>query len=373
MHIAAKFVVFGVTNVIFSSRSRWQQLQLTSLVLYFASLESFYDSEIMYVDIQIIAALNSQVRRILAYISMAADGADLVSLLPASNVVGTTRVRHPTIYVFTGGNEDAAFLSIFGFNLLLDGGDQKEIAYWNFIKNYDKINLVLSTRPSPNCLRGISTILARKAIEQCHPKIGAFIGNLPARSCCTGDSDSAKAILSVYEGLQAEGIKPYDAYTNSKMEPITLYEVIGEGSLKMFVLNPERGSKDLVGLANSIKSGDEGVEQHSVATSIAVVLIWQPFDHSKPTIRILYPGACPLEKLYASLERLKGEECLRHVEFVSADLEKYSSNLSLNARGTSRRTLSTAKTSPGLRASTKPSSSLSPRVPLPPKLCKLRL
>lgn len=70
--------------------------------------------------------------------AVAYSGADLVSLLPASNVVGTIRARHPTIYVFTGGNEDAAFLSIYGFNLLLDGGDQKEVPYWNFIKNYDK-------------------------------------------------------------------------------------------------------------------------------------------------------------------------------------------------------------------------------------------
>lgn len=292
---------------------------------------------------------------------MAAAGADLVSLLPASNVVGTLRARHPTIYIFTGGNEDAAFLSIYGFNFLLDGGDQEEVSYWNFIKNYDKINVVLSTRPSPECLRGISTILARKAIEQCHPKIGAFIGNLPPRVNCSTDNDAAKAILSVYEGLQAEGIKPYDVYAHPKMEPLTLYEVLGEGSLKMIVLNPDRNSKDLFSLANAVKTG-EGVERLSVITSIAVVLIWQPFDHSKPTIRILYPGACPLEKLYASLEKLKGEECLRHVEFVSADREKYSSNVSLNMRTPLRRTgLPLTKPSPTLRIGTKTATVAPPR------------
>lgn len=292
---------------------------------------------------------------------------DLRSLLPASSVIGTIRVRHPTLYIFTGGNEDAAFLSIYGFNLLLDGGDQKEIAYWNFIKNYDKVNAVLSSRPSPECLRGISTILARKAIEQCHPKIGAFLGNLPPRSACTGESEAAKAILSIYEGLQAEGIKPYEVYTHPKMEPVTLYEVIGEGSLRMIVLNPERSAKDMAALAGAIKTGDNA-EKLSMLTGLAVVLIWQPYDSSKSTIRILYPGACPLEKLYAALEKLKGEECLRHVEFVSADREKYSSNLSLNTRGASRRSAPQARTPTStLRTNMKPAPAASPRTIAPPK------
>lgn len=37
---------------------------------------------------------------------------------------------------------------------------------------------------------------------------------------------------------------------------------------------------------------------------------------------IVISGACPLEKLYAALEKLKGEEYLRHPEFVLANKEK---------------------------------------------------
>lgn len=74
-----------------------------------------------------------------------------------------------------------------------------------------------------------------------------------------------------------------------------------------------------------------------------------------------FPGACPLEVLYASLEKLKTEECLRHVEFVSADKEKYSSNLSLNARGGQRHSLLQAKTSPTVRTGNRTTTGLSPR------------
>lgn len=64
--------------------------------------------------------------------------ADLVQLLPAGHSVGSIRTRRPLIYIFSGGNEDAAFFSVNGFSILLDGGDQIKVPYWNLIRNYDK-------------------------------------------------------------------------------------------------------------------------------------------------------------------------------------------------------------------------------------------
>ncbi|VDK22587.1 unnamed protein product [Anisakis simplex] len=90
----------------------------------------------------------------------------------------------------------------------------------------------------------------------------------------------------------------------------------------MIVLNPERGSKELSALWGAIKSG-ENIEKHAAACSLAAVFVWHPADTSKPTIRILYPGACPLEKLYTALEKLKGEEYLRYLDYASANREKY--------------------------------------------------
>uniref|UniRef100_F1KSR7 Microtubule-associated protein futsch n=1 Tax=Ascaris suum TaxID=6253 RepID=F1KSR7_ASCSU len=262
---------------------------------------------------------------------MAGD-ADLVAMLPAGHSVGSIRSRRPVVYIFTGGNEDAALFTVNGFSLLLDGGDQQQIPYWNLIRNYDKVSAVVATRMSPPSLTGISTIFARKLQDECHPTIGAFIGNLPPRSVAAGESDIARMVKKIYDGLHAEGVKASEALATPKMEPITLYEVIGEGALRMIVLNPERGSKELGALANAIKS-NENIEKYAAATSLAALFVWHPADTNKPTIRILYPGACPLEKLYTALEKLKGEEYLRHVEYAFADRDKYTSTISANNRG----------------------------------------
>lgn len=71
-----------------------------------------------------------------------------------------------------------------------------------------------------------------------------------------------------------------------------ILQVIGEGALRMIVLNPERGSKELGALANAIKS-NENIEKYAAATSLAALFVWHPADTNKPTIRILYPGWSP--------------------------------------------------------------------------------
>lgn len=43
---------------------------------------------------------------------------DLNSLLECSDIVGNIRFSHPTLYVFPGGQGDAALFGINGFNML---------------------------------------------------------------------------------------------------------------------------------------------------------------------------------------------------------------------------------------------------------------
>ncbi|MCP9264149.1 hypothetical protein DINM_022156 [Dirofilaria immitis] len=222
--------------------------------------------------------------------------ADLVQLLPAGHSVGSIRTRRPLMYIFSGGNEDAAFFSVNGFSILFDGGDEKVVPYWNLIRNYDKISAAVITRISPKCLQGISAILTRKCLQECHPNFGSLIGNLPPSSAVNGDS------------LRAEGLKPIEALASTKLEAVTLYEVSDrEGALRMIVLNPERNSKDLTSLLNALKN-DENIEKFAALTSLA----------------LLWFGACSLEKLYASLEKLKNEEYLRYPKFTQAMKEKSS-------------------------------------------------
>lgn len=44
--------------------------------------------------------------------------ASLNDLMEASDVVGNIRFSHPTLYVFPGGQGDAALFGINGFNML---------------------------------------------------------------------------------------------------------------------------------------------------------------------------------------------------------------------------------------------------------------
>lgn len=55
---------------------------------------------------------------IVGYLSTMVFPSDLSNLLESSDVVGNIRFSHPTLYVFPGGQGDAALFGINGFNML---------------------------------------------------------------------------------------------------------------------------------------------------------------------------------------------------------------------------------------------------------------
>lgn len=58
--------------------------------------------------------------------------ASLTDLLESSDVVGNIRFSHPTLYVFPGGQGDAALFGINGFNML--GKYNQEMLAFSFGK-----------------------------------------------------------------------------------------------------------------------------------------------------------------------------------------------------------------------------------------------
>lgn len=62
--------------------------------------------------------------------------ATLAELMESSDVVGNIRFSHPTLYVFPGGQGDAALFGINGFNMLGNGSRRK----------YPILPILLSTR-----------------------------------------------------------------------------------------------------------------------------------------------------------------------------------------------------------------------------------
>jgi hypothetical protein len=102
----------------------------------------------------------------------------LEQLLEPSDVVGNIRFSHPTLYVFPGGQGDAALFGINGFNMLVDGGFARKACFWDFARHLDRLDAVLMTRLNNGNVNGISAVLSRKKQTHVYPQIGHFFCNL---------------------------------------------------------------------------------------------------------------------------------------------------------------------------------------------------
>jgi hypothetical protein len=103
---------------------------------------------------------------------------DICSLLESSDVVGNIRFSRPTLYVFPGGDGDAALFGINGFNMLVDGGFNRQACFWNFVRHLDRLDAVLLTRINNTNIGGMSGIMQRKVQSPVYPQIGHFFSNL---------------------------------------------------------------------------------------------------------------------------------------------------------------------------------------------------
>nr|CAD7193832.1 unnamed protein product [Timema douglasi] len=118
----------------------------------------------------------------LDYINPFLIPASLEQLLEPSDVVGNIRFSHPTLYVFPGGQGDAALFGINGFNMLVDGGFNRKACFWDFARHLDRLDAVLVTRLNNGNVNGISAVLRRKKQSHVYPQIGHFFCNLQSIS-----------------------------------------------------------------------------------------------------------------------------------------------------------------------------------------------
>lgn len=99
-------------------------------------------------------------------------------ILEPSEVVGNIRFSHPTLYIFPGGDGDAALFGINGFNMLVDGGFDRQACFWNFVRHLDRLDAVLMSTINNTNIGGMSTLLERKVVSHVYPQIGHFFGNI---------------------------------------------------------------------------------------------------------------------------------------------------------------------------------------------------
>lgn len=121
---------------------------------------------------------NAAVREFVDYLERFIRPTSIQELLEPSDIVGNIRFTHPTLYVFPGGEGDAALFGINGFNMLVDGGFSRKACFWNFVRHLDRLDGVLLTRINNSNMGGMSGIVQRKVCSHVYPQIGHFFSNL---------------------------------------------------------------------------------------------------------------------------------------------------------------------------------------------------
>ncbi|KAL3280362.1 hypothetical protein HHI36_017851 [Cryptolaemus montrouzieri] len=257
--------------------------------------------------------------------------AELENTLESSDVVGNIRFSRPTLYVFPGGQGDAALFGINGFNMLVDGGFSRKACFWDFVRHLDRLDAVMLTRLNNSNASGIGAVLRRKAQNAVYPQIGHFFCNIQNRKAILspdGDKDKDPLLINLLEegqdlisNLRSLELNPQLCYRDS--EPINLYHKVGHGTLDMYVLNPAKDSREVKEFLLRWNSNDQKLfANHRFSrecmlplqniVSICALLVWRPANPNDTITRILFPGSAPQNKIFEGLDRLKNLECIRH-------------------------------------------------------------
>ncbi|KAK6643968.1 hypothetical protein RUM43_000233 [Polyplax serrata] len=280
---------------------------------------------------------NPTISSFISYLSPFLEPANIQQLLQPTDVVGNIRFTHPTLYVFPGGQGDAALFGINGFNMLIDGGFARKACFWDFARHLDRLDAVLLTRLNNSTVNGISAVLQRKKMNHVYPQIGHFFCNLQDRKIALspdGDKDKDSLIVNLAEegqeivaNLRHLALKPHPCYRDgNQIDPVNLYHKVGHGKLDMYVISPARDSQAVKEFLAKWTTNDSQLFSNTGRkvggksfefplqnlVSICALLVWQPANPNDTITRILFPGSTPQHKIFEGLEKLRHLEFLRH-------------------------------------------------------------
>ncbi|XP_055641496.1 microtubule-associated protein futsch [Toxorhynchites rutilus septentrionalis] len=255
---------------------------------------------------------------------------EISELLESSDVVGNIRFSHPTLYVFPGGQGDAALFGINGFNMLVDGGFSRKSCFWDFVRHLDRLDAVLMTRINNTNIKGISAVVERKNEAHVYPQIGHFFCNIPERKSLLspdGDKDRDPLLVDLIEeghqivtNLKSLNLKAQNCYRD--VEPINLYHKVGHGTLDMYVISPAKDSKEVKEFLAKWNAADPKLFTPKDSKdfnfpiqniiSVCALLVWTPANPDDNITRILFPGSAPEYKILEGLEKMKNVEFMRN-------------------------------------------------------------
>ncbi|PSN44063.1 hypothetical protein C0J52_15920, partial [Blattella germanica] len=294
------------------------------------------------------------------YISPFIRPASLEQLLEPSDVVGNIRFSHPTLYVFPGGQGDAALFGINGFNMLVDGGFARKACFWDFARHLDRLDAVLMTRLNNGNINGMSAVLRRKKQAHVYPQIGHFFCNLQERRHATspdGDKDRDSLLVDLLDegqeivfNLRHLQLRPHPCYRDGNhVEPVNLYHKVGHGKLDMYIISPAKDSRDVKEFLSKWNANDpklfgrkDGVSLKDFhfplqnLVSICALLVWQPANPNDTITRILFPGSTPQHKIFEGLDKLKHLEYLKFPVCTARSISPSASTVGITSRASSK-------------------------------------
>ena len=282
-------------------------------------------------------------------------------LLQGTDVIGVIPFSRPTVNIFQGGNGMSAVFGVRGCNMLIDTGFPLRTCCWDFIRHMDHIDVMILPQIGENNILGVKSLVERlalgdvqTAVDQVFVNAGqsSAAGKTAGNEAAAGDtapqqSDSlllslSEVSISVIECLAKSHILCAPCVAKAPMQAINLYHKIGFGSLDMFVLNPLADSRDLKDfLTGWGKTSKSRGSKLSDLVSVSTVVAFRPEMHKDRPVRLLFPGASPVKKLYEALDRLKSNPL-----FQTADgLEKPAAQKPAGGKGTARPATGTGKQS----------------------------
>uniref|UniRef100_A0A182S801 Microtubule-associated protein futsch n=1 Tax=Anopheles maculatus TaxID=74869 RepID=A0A182S801_9DIPT len=294
--------------------------------------------------VDVLSSGSEKLTAFVAYLSSMIIPTEISELLESSDVVGNIRFSHPTLYVFPGGQGDAALFGINGFNMLVDGGFSRKSCFWDFVRHLDRLDAVLMTRINNTNIKGISSVVERKSEAHVYPQIGHFFCNIPERKGLPspdGDKDRDPLLVDILQeghqivtNLKSLNLKAQNCYRD--VEPINLYHKVGHGTLDMYVISPARDSREVKDFlarwaaadqrlfTKDTKDGKDFAFPLQNLISICALLVWTPANPEDNITRILFPGSAPEYKILEGLEKMKNVEFMRQpvcpVKSITANL-----------------------------------------------------